>query len=152
MSEVARAELAVRAVADESPYVGGGQAVDRVVERFYGLVFGDRDLRPYFRGGVDDLRWYQAAELTAGLGGLDLYRADGLRVVYVPQVAPAEMVHRAAFYLVRAVDQANLSAREAVTSVATALAAGGCRIVGGHPVTLSPAVVLPVLVTPEVEW
>lgn len=139
-------EVAVRESAADagSPYTqaGGAAAVRDMVVRFHRLVFPDSDMCAYFGAGVAGLRWHQSAQLTRVLGGPDWYQATGVSTRYLPLVVPAMLFHRAAFYLVRAVDGAG--SREAVLAVAAALADGSCRIIGGFPVGgvgVAPAVV-----------
>lgn len=113
--------------------VGGPAGVQRIVAHFHQLVFDDTDLPRYFGADPADLRWHQAAQLTRVLGGPDWYVATGRSGVYRPLVVPAELYHRSAFYLVRAVD-VEAGCRETVAVVASAVAAARCRIIGGFPV------------------
>lgn len=129
--------------------VGGAAVVDEVVGRFYRLVLDDGDLRGYFGVEVAELRWHQAAQLARALGGPDRYGAAGVPERYLPLLVPAELFHRSAFYLVRAVDCAG-AGREAVAWVAWALSARRCRIVGGYP--LPGVQTSPVLVSVEGPW
>lgn len=131
-------EVAVQeATADAgSPYAqaGGAAGVRDMVVRFHRLVFPDSDMCAYFGAvGVTELRLHQSAQLTRVLGGPDWYQATGVSARYTPLEVPAMLFHRAAFYLVRAVDECGRPAgsREAVLAVAAALADGSCRIIGG---------------------
>lgn len=114
-------------------------AVRRVVTGFYLLVRDDRELRPYFRADLDELERHQVAQLRYVLEGPDRPRPmvppDGGR----PLGMPPELYHRAAFYLVRALDHEH-ACREVVMTVASALAGRRCRIIGGDQV---PRAVVP---------
>lgn len=118
--------------------VGGEAAVWDMVDRFHRLAFTDGEVCRYFGGEVAELRWHQSAQLSGALGGPDWFRAAGRSAVYRPLVVPALLFHRVAFYLVRAVDV--VGSREAVLAVATTVAAGTCRLVGGFPVGGVPTV------------
>lgn len=126
--------------------VGGAAAVDEMIGRFHRLVFGDGDLRSYFGADVTELHWHQVAQLTRALGGPDRYRAAGESDVYLPMAVQAELYHRSAFYLVRAMDCA-AAPRDVIASVALALAARRCRIVGRYPIRGVPT--WPTLVSVE---
>lgn len=118
--------------------VGGEAAVWGMVDRFHRLAFADGEVCRFFGVELTGLRWHQAAQLSGALGGPDWYRAAGCAPVYPPLVVAPMVRHRLAFYLVRAVD--TVGSRVAVLAVATGLAAGTCRIVGGFAVGGMPTV------------
>lgn len=59
-------------MSDKSLYarLGGEEALEAVVDRFYERVLADEDLRPYFEDtSMDDLREHQTQFLAAVTGG-----------------------------------------------------------------------------------
>lgn len=63
--------------------LGGAPAIEAAVDVFYGLVFADPELEPFFRG-VDRgwLRTRQAQFLTQALGGPAIYAGRPMRAVH----------------------------------------------------------------------
>lgn len=113
-------------------------AVRRVVTDFYRLARDDRGLRQYFRADLDELERHQVAQLAAVLDGQP-HRSPVLDWIR-PLPMPPALYHRAAFYLVRALDHV-YACHDVVMTVASALAGGRCRIIGGEqvPRALVPA-------------
>jgi hemoglobin len=63
--------------------IGGSEALEAAVDRFYHRVLGDEQLQPYFDGvDMERLRWHQHAFLAMALGGSRGYLGRSLAAAH----------------------------------------------------------------------
>jgi hemoglobin len=79
--------------------IGGGPAIRGVVDRFYGLLLEDAELRPYFEVDMPRLKRHQAALLAQVLGGPGDYVGRDLGDAHASLAIPADHYRKVVNYL-----------------------------------------------------